>query len=186
MAIIFRTLKDINPDMLNSIITGYTSDAKYAVKRVEAENTTGFMLELVPLNLPYVKVYGPMDAEAFEHHQAALQQGLSFGVYDDERLVGLALAEARHWNQSLWINEFHIAESHRGKGIGHRLMEWVIEEGKLRNLRVVGCETQTTNVPAIRFYRRMGFVLDGIDLSLYTNDDWPDGEIALFMKRKLE
>jgi hypothetical protein len=32
----------------------------------------------------------------------------------------------------------------------------------------------------------MGFTLDGIDLSLYTNEDWPDGEIALFMKRKLE
>jgi hypothetical protein len=31
----------------------------------------------------------------------------------------------------------------------------------------------------------MGFVLEGIDLSLYRNSDYPDGEIAVFMKRKL-
>jgi hypothetical protein len=35
----------------------------------------------------------------------------------------------------------------------------------------------------MRFYRSMGFTLDGIDLSLYSNDDYPDGEVAIFMKR---
>jgi ribosomal protein S18 acetylase RimI-like enzyme len=41
------------------------------------------------------------------------------------------------------------------------------------------CETQTTNVPAIDFYRRVGFKLEGIDLSYYSNEDWPDGEVAV-------
>lgn len=31
----------------------------------------------------------------------------------------------------------------------------------------------------------LGFELDGIDLSPYTNRDAVDGEVALFMKRKL-
>ena len=46
--------------------------------------------------------------------------------------------------------------------------------------------TQTTNVPAIDFYRKVGFEVDGIDLSYYGNNDVEAGEVALFMKRKLE
>ena len=48
------------------------------------------------------------------------------------------------------------------------------------------CETQTTNVPAIDFYRSVGFEVGGIDLSYYSNDDVQAGEVALFLKRKLE
>lgn len=185
MSILIRKLTAIEPNTIQTIITGYTSDAKYRVKRLDLETAMGFVLELVTLNPPYVKVYDPVDAESLAYYQSALEQALSFGAYDDDRLVGLSLGSERQWNQTLWINEFHIAESHRGKGLGRMLMECVMEEGKTRGLRIVGCETQNTNVPAIRFYRRMGFVLDGIDLSLYSNDDWPDGEIALFMKRPL-
>jgi ribosomal protein S18 acetylase RimI-like enzyme len=186
MAIIIQTINDIEPDTLKAIITGYTSDAKFRVNRIESETMMGFTLELVALNPPFVKVYEPMDAETFEEHRSALQQGLSFGVYDNGQLVGIALAHERGWNRSLWVGEFHIAESHRDRGLGHMLMKRVMAEGKPHGLRLVGCETQTTNVPAIRFYRRMGFRLEGIDLSLYTNNDWPDGEIAIFLKRALE
>ena len=59
------------------------------------------------------------------------------------------------------------------------------QKGRAAGLRAIFLETQTTNVPAIRFYRKVGFTLDGIELSLYSNDDWPDGEMALFMKRVL-
>jgi ribosomal protein S18 acetylase RimI-like enzyme len=47
------------------------------------------------------------------------------------------------------------------------------------------CETQNTNAPAIAFYRRVGFELDGIDLSYYSNEDVTQGEVALFMKLRL-
>jgi ribosomal protein S18 acetylase RimI-like enzyme len=50
---------------------------------------------------------------------------------------------------------------------------------------VIVCETQNTNVPAIRFYRALGFTVDGIDVSLYTNDDLARGEVALFLKKRL-
>lgn len=49
----------------------------------------------------------------------------------------------------------------------------------------INLETQNTNVNAIRFYRRSGFEIEGIDLSYYTNDDVEGGEVAIFMKRKL-
>jgi ribosomal protein S18 acetylase RimI-like enzyme len=70
-------------------------------------------------------------------------------------------------------------------GVGSQLMEQLAEKGKAAGLRIIVCETQTTNVPAIQFYHRVGFVMEGIDLSYYSNEDYSDGEIAVFMKRRL-
>ena len=63
-------------------------------------------------------------------------------------------------------------------------MERVAEIAKAEGLRILVCETQNTNVPAIDFYRRVGFEVDSVDLSYYTNSD-VEGEVAIFMKRKL-
>ena len=51
---------------------------------------------------------------------------------------------------------------------------------------LIVCETQNYNVPAIEFYRKVGFEIEGIDLSYYSNRDMTEGEVAIFMKRKLE
>jgi ribosomal protein S18 acetylase RimI-like enzyme len=88
------------------------------------------------------------------------------------------------WNSSLILHEFHIDPAYQRKGIGYRLMDALIAHtAASRQVRCIVAETQSTNVPAIQFYRRMGFVLDGIDLSYYTNDDVAHGEVAIFMKR---
>jgi ribosomal protein S18 acetylase RimI-like enzyme len=64
-------------------------------------------------------------------------------------------------------------------------MDSLAELAGQRGFRALVCETQNYNVPAIQFYRKLGFEIDGIDLSYYTNDDMTGGEVALFMKRKL-
>jgi ribosomal protein S18 acetylase RimI-like enzyme len=64
-------------------------------------------------------------------------------------------------------------------------MERLLEVAKSASLRAVVAETQTKNVPAIRFYRAMGFTPDGIDTSYYTNDDLEKCDVAVFMKRRL-
>ncbi|MBM2847886.1 MAG: putative GCN5-related N-acetyltransferase, partial [Anaerolineales bacterium] len=114
-----------------------------------------------------------------------LKEGLSFGAYEGHQLVGIALAEPRRWNQSLWVWEFHVAEALRGRGIGRKLMDTLAEQGRAAGLRTIVCETQNTNVPAIEFYRKVGFTVEGIDLSYYTNDDVFHSEVAIFMKRRL-
>jgi ribosomal protein S18 acetylase RimI-like enzyme len=79
-----------------------------------------------------------------------------------------------------------VSEKHRRLKVGKRLMESVIELAKSKGFRAVVLETQNTNVPAIEFYMKCGFELDGIDLSYYTNNDVESGELAFFMKRKLK
>jgi ribosomal protein S18 acetylase RimI-like enzyme len=52
--------------------------------------------------------------------------------------------------------------------------------------RCVWLETSTVAYPAIGFYRRMGFALCGLDLSLYDADGPAAGEVALFFARSLD
>ncbi len=132
-----------------------------------------------------MKRYGPLDTATVQRYSAIVQAGHSFAASDEGRCVALALSEVQDWNASLTIWEIHVAPTHQRLGIGRRLMETVMDHARSLHLRQLMCETQSTNVPAIRFYRALGFVLDGLDLSLYSNQDYPDGEVAIFMKRNL-
>jgi streptothricin acetyltransferase len=183
--IAIRPITHLKPEDLQPLITGYISTTRYTVHKMESEEKTVFTLELEPRETPYVKHDHPMDEETIQHYTGILTQDWSLGAYEDGRLIGIALTEKQTWSNRLWVWEFRIAESYRGQGIGSMLMEAVAQKGRAAGLRAIFLETQTTNVPAIRFYRKVGFTLDGIELSMYSNDDWPDGEVALFMKRVL-
>ena len=180
-----KTLTELAPDSLTRLVTGYVSNAKYAVSKTELDNRAVIGLELVGLESPYVKRFPPPDEEAMQRYTDALRYGLSLGAYEGDQLVGVVVAELQRWNGSLWVMEFHVAETHRRQGIGRQMMEELVERGRASGLRIVVCETQNTHVPAIHFYRRVGFNIEGIDLSYYSNDDWPEGEVAVFMKRRL-
>jgi ribosomal protein S18 acetylase RimI-like enzyme len=184
--ITIQPLTHLSPAEIQAVITGYTSDAIYEVSRTESAEESTFSVRLTPLCQPVTKRYSHLDEETMAQYIALCPLGFSFGAYEGEQCIGLALAEPHDWNQSLWVWEFHIAESHRGQGAGRRLMEALVERARGAGLRTIVCETQTTNVPAIRFYRALGFTLDGIDLSYYSNQDYVKGEIALFMKRALD
>lgn len=180
-----RLLTQLNPDDLYRLVTGYTSDARYQVSKTESAQEFVLALELVPLTQPYRKRYDRPDAETLERYQEVPAFGFSFGAYDAEQCVGIALAEPSQWNRSLWVWELHVAETHRQRGVGRQLVEALTEKARVTGLRVLVCETQNTNVPAMRFYRKVGFHIEGIDLSYYSNDDFPEGEIAVFMKKRL-
>ena len=177
-------LATLSPDELARIASGYASEEKYRV-RVQGTGTGGWRFELrrVPVSPPYVRV---------DHHPAsdiarlnrALAGGTSLGAWDGGLLVGIAVTERMEWNRNLVIWEFHVAASHRRRGIGRELMEQVFAAARSLGVRSVTAETQNANMPAIQFYRACGFTLEGVDLSLYADDHLgEDREVALFMRR---
>jgi ribosomal protein S18 acetylase RimI-like enzyme len=181
-----RSLASLSTDQVHEIGGGYTSPARYIVRKVESPERTVITLELALLDSPYLKRWGQSDEEERARYQQFVAEGYSLGAYEGEDLVGFALNEPRRWNNTLWVWEFYVAESHRRRGIGRQLMEALVERARQTGFRVVGLETQSTNMPAISFYRALGFEIDALDLSLYTNTDAIDGEVAIFMKRKLK
>jgi streptothricin acetyltransferase len=178
-------LTQITLSDLQRIASGYSSDAKYAVTYTDSENHVSFNLQPVLLDKPYTKQYDHYDEETLELYNRALGDGYSFGAYDGDLLAGLIIAEPRRWNLSIWVWEFHVAESYCHRGIGKRSMESVAEKASKEGFRTIVCETQNTNSNAIIIYRKLGFRMEGVDISYYTNEDYPNGETAVFMKRRL-
>ena len=179
-----RSLTKLSLADLKRIASGYSSDSKYAVVYTETENCVTFEMRLVTLDKPYVKRFH-FDDEIVQQYATVLNTGYSFGAYDGDLLVGLAISEAHRWNRSVSVHEFHVAETHRNQGIGKQLIERIAEEASRTGFRTVVCETQNTNPTAIDVYRKLGFRVEGIDISFYSNHDYPEGEIAVFMKRRL-
>ena len=177
-------LSQISREDLRRLVAGYTSQEKYLVRKTEDDRGVQITLELAPLDPPFIKRFG-QDRELEGHYDQVLAQELSLGAYEGSRLVGLAIAEERQWNKTLWLWELHVEANCQGQGIGTKLVHGLVKLAGQRGCRVIACETQNTNVPAIRFYRKMGFQIDGLDLSYYTNSDATDYEVALFMKKKL-
>lgn len=179
-----RALQQLDLADFKQVAGGYVSDSRYVVTYSEREGGISFDLRLVSLNQPFVKKWDYHD-DTLQRYARVLSENFSFGAYDGERLVGLVIAEAHAWNHSLWVWEFHVSEGDRNQGIGKRLMERVALKAESSSLRTIVCETQNTNATAIIVYHKLGFHVEGIDISYYSNHDYPDGEIALFMKRRL-
>jgi ribosomal protein S18 acetylase RimI-like enzyme len=179
-----RYLEALTLDDLHRVASGYVSDHEYDVIHQESEGLISFELRLVPLNQPYVKKYS-FDDDTMAAYEPLLGNDFSFGVFDEDQLVGLAISEQHHWNNSLMVLEFHLAEGYRGQGLGRRLMHRVYRTAKRAGIRIIVCETQNKNAPAIAAYYKLGFHLESIDISYYKNSNGPDGEIAVFMKRRI-
>jgi ribosomal protein S18 acetylase RimI-like enzyme len=180
-----RPLDRFDSDRFQAIASGYRTDAVYRVMWHEDDVETRFTLTLEPLAQPREFRFPLVEADA-AHYSALVPGDFCLAAYDGETVVGIVLAEPQAWNRVLWVWEFHVAATHRGQGIGRRLMDDVAGLARAAGLRALVCETQNTNVPAIRFYRAVGYALEGIDVSYYTNDDLlPGGTVAVFMKRRL-
>lgn len=177
-----RRLAELDAVLLRELICGYTTTAVYAVTKAETPELTRIELRLQPLDRPLEKRYPEPDEAEVARYAALAAEGHCFGAFAEGRCVGIALTEPQAWNRSLWVHELHVAPERRGRGLGRGLLEAAGAHARELGMRCVECETQTTNTAAIAFYRAMGFTLDGVDLSLYTNEDRERGEVAVYMK----
>lgn len=182
-----RPLEIFRLEDLKTVMPGYTSTEKYAVTRTEAESGDHitFDLQRVVLHSPYVKQWNYDEDAPLEHYTDCVTAGTSLGAFDGVQLVGLAIAEVQTWNKTLCIWELGVAEAHQRRGIGRDLIREAVKLAERNGLRALVIETQNTNVPAIRFYRGIGFTFEAIDVSFYGNDELDQGEVAIFMRRKL-
>lgn len=167
------------------VVSGYTSYTRYNVQKHETPGSTVIRLDESQLEKPYHKVFNT-SLDEINHYKSLLVHNLSLGAYDGEQLAGICIAEPHQWNRSVWVWEIHIRQDFQRQGIGRKVMGKLAGLARNAGYRILVCETQNTNAPAIAFYRSAGFEIEGIDLSYYTNHDLIDGEVAIFMKSRLE
>ncbi len=106
----------------------------------------------------------------------------AFGVKDDDgSIIAFLEFDTEEWNNRLIMTQLLVKEECRGKGVGRLLMDFVKDFARREDYRVITLETQNTNVPAIDFYLKCGFVFCGTNIFFYSNDDIGENEVMLEM-----
>jgi len=108
-----------------------------------------------------------------------IQEGNLYVMQDGDQIVGTVILrheqEAAYsianWHNNfddediLVVNTFAVHPTYLKKGIGIRLMDFIIQHSKEINIKAIRLDVYEKNKPAIKLYRKYGFeYIDTIDL----------------------
>ena len=141
---------------------------------------------------PYVKDYDAIEGEgpaSWPERFDLSRWGILSAVEGERRVGGAVVA----WNTPgvdslrgrddlavLW--DLRVHPEYRGRGVGALLFDHAVSWARERSCEWLEVETQNINVPACRFYARMGCELGALDEHAY--EDMPD-EVRLVWWAKL-
>lgn len=74
----------------------------------------------------------------------------------------------------LWINEVGVAPTHQGRGLGRRILDYLLAHGRSIGCHTAWVLTETGNVPAKALYASAGGIVDA-------DVDDPDAQPVLFV-----
>jgi ribosomal protein S18 acetylase RimI-like enzyme len=104
-----------------------------------------------------------------------------FGGFVDNELVGLAGLQIRSGTKErhkAYLFSMYVNAAHRRSGLAQRLVEAVVSGARDAGAVVLHLSVTVGNAPAQRFYRRMGFVVYGVERrSLLVNGAYHDEEL---------
>ena len=86
------------------------------------------------------------------------QNSLTYGLYEDGRMVGLSMGRMKHWytGTEYYIDELCIRTDRQGTGLGTLFLQEIVHA--IREGGMVQIFLQTSaDVPAYQFYRKNGF-----------------------------
>lgn len=158
-----------------------------------ADGPGGFVLTERPLDTPYLKDYDAIpgehpsgwperfDVSRWGVFAARVEGRREGGAAVAFRTPGLDLLEGRDDVAVLW--DVRVAPEARGRGVGAALFRAAEAWARARGCRRLLVETQNVNVPACRFYARMGCVLAAVNRSAYP---MLPGEIQLLWDKDLD
>lgn len=114
-----------------------------------------------------------------------LHQPIVWGYHEQDKLIGCIELCHEVWNNRMRISNIYVDSDYRRKGLGQTMMDKAVEIASAMDCRALILETQSCNLPAIRFYRKNKFKLAGCDLNAYTNFDVEQEEVRLEFYRIL-
>jgi ribosomal protein S18 acetylase RimI-like enzyme len=100
-------------------------------------------------------------------------------------LLGFAASSYQRWNRRMAVQHLYVDAAARRLGIASALIGHVGADASAHGAIHVWLETSNLNYPAIAAYRRMGFVLCGLDLCMFDGTE-SSGEVAVYMSRSLQ
>lgn len=135
---------------------------------IERRHATGFreVLDGVARERRYLAfLEAPPVAEVRRFVLNGLRNGCpAFVAVDDGRVIGWCdvIRKSRPTTSHSGVLGMGVVASHRGCGVGGRLITTTIETALARGLTRIELTVRTDNVPAIALYHRCGFETEGL------------------------
>jgi ribosomal protein S18 acetylase RimI-like enzyme len=166
------------------IDSGFQTDRVLRLHREERGGETLWRLREERLSAPYTKQYdsGDVDEWLRLYADAADIEKFSFALASlDGKPQGLLTWRGMGWNDTLWLVDIRVRPCARRRGVGAALVDFLKQVAAHQQVRGIAVETQINNYPALRFYRKQGFEIVGINDHLYANDDLQRQDVAIFL-----
>ncbi len=115
-----------------------------------------------------------------------LDKPKGYAIQIDSQIVAYLVVNHEDYNNRLRVTELLVEKKYRHQGLGKKLMHVAETYAKEINARSIILETQSCNIPAIKFYRSCGYRFVGCDVDSYTNHDISNKEVRLEMAKKIK
>ena len=99
--------------------------------------------------------YSSWNEENFMY-ELPLKWQFSFGVYENEKLLGFCFASNK-LNGVYYIHLIFISSEIRGKSIGKKMIEFAKNIAKQNNINKIELRCPESNTDALTFYKKNGF-----------------------------
>jgi ribosomal protein S18 acetylase RimI-like enzyme len=143
---------------------GFTADAIFEI----AAGRRALKLERTRTK-PFVKRF-----EVYDLGRDWRQWDEAHVAVDAGRIVGFVSSSYQFWNRRVVLWHLYVEPGYRRQGLGEKLLAKVFERAGRKKALAVFLETSNLNVPGIAWYEKRGFVLGGVDTTLYSGA--PDAE----------
>jgi len=104
--------------------------------------------------------------DLFEHVSDG--SALVFGVFDNdnEELIGYIWAYRHQFREEVrvYVNEIHVGEPYRGRGVGKQLLSAVESMAKSRGYGAIYLHAERSNEGAIHLYKSHGYEIERVQL----------------------
>lgn len=165
------------PFLLTSDVDGGTFRLRHALQadlpaivRLLADDSLGSGRERAEDLAPYERAFEAIDDDP--SHLLIVGELLPGGTAQAEVVATFQLSFlpgiSRRGAWRSQIEGVRVADSLRGQGIGHMMVQWAIEESRRRRCALMQLTTHKTRRGAHRFYERLGFEAshEGMKLTL--------------------
>ncbi|MBJ7437577.1 MAG: GNAT family N-acetyltransferase [Sphingopyxis sp.] len=118
------------------------------------------------LDPAYIAAFNAIDADPNQQLVVAELNGKVVGTMQLSYLPGIQFRGG--WRQQ--VEAVRIASELRGQGLGEKMMIWAIEQARQRGCMLVQLSSHVSRAAAHRFYQRLGFDDQHVQMKLYLTD----------------
>jgi ribosomal protein S18 acetylase RimI-like enzyme len=159
------------------------------IARIDTSFTTKFKYEIVTearsIRLKKMRVLSQVKRfTVYDLGREWRQWDEAHVAVDAGRIVGFVASSYQFWNRRVVLWHLYVDPPYRRRGIGEELLAKVFQRAERKKALAVFLETSNLNVPGIAWYEKRGFVLGGVDTTLYSGTE-AASEMAIYLVKRL-